>query len=158
MHLVSFAIDHLVYHSLDASWCVRLSLCYSCFLRMSCAKRGQRPELPLNVHFLVNTVRPYQGQPTALLYPPYAPCQDKESLLSQKGQAKKRLQELTSLCERQRSQLAEAKLRVRELERLASAAEADTRLAEDQVREVSVSDWVRGVDKEFRFLCLSCAV
>lgn len=70
----------------------------------------------------------------------HAPCQDKESLLSQKGQAKERLQELTSLCERQRSQLAEARLRLREVERLASTAKEDTRLAEDQVREVYVGD------------------
>eukprot|EP00903_Cladosiphon_okamuranus_P010345 g9788.t1 len=69
---------------------------------------------------------------------------EKESLLSQKGQAKERLQELTSLCERQRSQLAEARLRLREVERLALAAKEDTRLAEDQVSrlraELSAAD------------------
>lgn len=104
-------------------------------------KRDQCPELHVNVHSTMHTMRPCQNQPPTLLYPPCAPWQDKESLLSQKGQAKARLQELTSLCERQRSQLAEAKLRARELDRLASAAKADTRLAEDQVREASVSDW-----------------
>lgn len=64
----------------------------------------------------------------------HAPRQDKETLLSQRGQAKGRLHELTSLCERQRAQLAEAKVRLTELERLASAGKEDTRLAEDQVR------------------------
>eukprot|EP00752_Nemacystus_decipiens_P010307 g9183.t1 len=57
---------------------------------------------------------------------------EKESLVSQKGQTKERLQELTSLCERQRLQLAEAKLRAREQVQEASAAKADARLAEDQ--------------------------
>ncbi len=61
--------------------------------------------------------------------------QDKESLLFQKGQAQERLQELTSLCERQRTKLAEATLRERELERLASAAKEDARLADALVRE-----------------------
>lgn len=69
-----------------------------------------------------------------------------------KGQAQDRLQELTSLCERQRSQLAEAKLRSRDVERLASAAKEDTRLAEDQVQEASVSDnlAMREIDADYQ--------
>lgn len=72
-------------------------------------------------------------------------------MLLQKGKAQERLQELTLLCERQRSKLAEATLRARELERLASAAKEDTRVAEDQVRQVSPSA-VGETDMEF--LCL----
>lgn len=43
------------------------------------------------------------------------------------------MQELTSLCERQQSELVEAARRARELQRLASAAKKSARLAEDQV-------------------------
>lgn len=71
----------------------------------------------------------------------YSPLQETESLLSQKGQAKGRMQELTSLCERQRLKLTEATLRARELERLASAAKEATRLAEAQVREDFGRSW-----------------
>lgn len=45
------------------------------------------------------------------------------------------MQELTSLCERQRSKLSEAVLRARELERVTSAAKEDARIAEAQVHE-----------------------
>lgn len=77
---------------------------------------------------------------------PPPPRQETESLLFQKGQAQSRLQELTSLCERQRSKLAEATLRARELESVASAAKEDTRLAEAQVRKDECRSWTGWVD------------
>lgn len=57
-------------------------------------------------------------------------------MLFQKGKTQERVQELTSLCERQQSELVEAAQRARELQRLASAAKKSERLAEDQVRKM----------------------
>lgn len=76
--------------------------------------------------------------------PCICPRQEIESLLSHKGQAQKRVQELTSLCERQRSKLAEAALRAKEMERVASAAKEDTGLAEALVREDGDRNWRGG--------------
>lgn len=87
---------------------------------------------PCTVMDILLQAVPTIGLPPRGTFPPW---QDKESLMSHKGQAKERLQELTSLCDRQRSKLAEATIRASGLERAASAAKEDTRLAEDQVRD-----------------------
>lgn len=59
--------------------------------------------------------------------------QENESLLFEKGRAQERINELTAICERQRSSFAESGRRAKDFERIASAAKQEAKLADKQV-------------------------
>lgn len=66
-------------------------------------------------------------------------AQENESLLFEKGLAQERINELTAVCERQRSSLAESGRRAKELERISSAAKQEAKLADKQVGPIPLA-------------------